>query len=197
MLRIGIDEVGRGCWAGPLVAGAVLLDTPIAGLKDSKLLSRKRREELSEIVKKSAVSYGLGWVSPEDIDTSGITTAVKRAMTEALKELRRRYEERFHVSLDGVEIIVDGHIQYLDTEPDARALIKADLTQPAVSAASIIAKVARDQYMYKMADQFPMYGFETHVGYGTATHIAALEKYGVCYLHRKSYKPIQKLLRAA
>lgn len=181
---VGIDEVGRGCWAGPVVAGAVVLSRPIPGLTDSKLLSKKRREELAEIIKKEAVAWGLGWVDAVDIDISGINTAVKRAMELALAEINTIYDE----------IIIDGHINFLSEIPGSKPVIKADLTIPAVSAASILAKVARDQYMAEAALRYPNYAFEKHVGYGTAAHIAALNLHGVCELHRLSYKPIKTLM---
>lgn len=191
---IGVDEVGRGCWAGPLVAAAVLLKEPVEGLNDSKRLSKKRREELAEIIKNEALAYGLGWVWPETIDISGISTAVKTAMTEAVKELRSHYLATYNQPLLEVEIIIDGNYNFLDTEPTARTVIKADLTEPAVSAASILAKVVRDHYMYKLAELYPEYGFEKHVGYGTAVHMVALTQYGVSDVHRKSYKPIRKYM---
>lgn len=191
---IGVDEVGRGCWAGPLVAAAVLLDAPIEGLKDSKLLSKKRREQLDVTIREQAVAYGIGWVEPGDIDISGITTAVKMAMERAMQTLREQYILSHGKALDAVEIIVDGNINFLATEPTARAVIKADMTYPAVSAASIVAKVARDAYMAKMAATYPGYGFEAHVGYGTAAHILALEQQGVCPLHRQSFRPVKAFL---
>ena len=190
MTIVGIDEVGRGCWAGPLVAGAVILRKPIAGLKDSKKLSKTERERLGKIIHEEALAVGLGWVWPADIDASGITTAVKTAMTEALQMIRIDYDE----------VIIDGNINYLSgiLGPSCRAeitaVIKADDTVPAVSAASIVAKVARDNYMAEMAETYPGYGFEAHVGYGTAAHIAALQTLGVSGIHRLSYKPIRALL---
>lgn len=183
MITVGIDEVGRGCWAGPLVAGAVILDQPIAGLRDSKKLSKKQREVLSEIILKEAAAYGLGWVWPKDIDRVGITAAVRMAMMDAVRQ----------ISLPFDEVIIDGSFNFLSEEPRAKTLVKADDLIPAVSAASIIAKVARDQWMTEAAQEFSEYGFEKHVGYGTKLHIKALKKYGPCELHRFSYKPIQAI----
>lgn len=180
----GIDEVGRGCWAGPLVAGAVVLRQPIAGLKDSKKLSKKERERLAVIIHAEALAVGLGWVWPEDIDNIGITTAVKRAMGEALAQVTCTYDE----------VIIDGHINFLPEARGSRPVIKADDLFPAVSAASIVAKVARDKYMAQQAVLYPEYGFEKHVGYGTALHIAMLAEYGVTDIHRKSHKPIRQFL---
>jgi ribonuclease HII len=185
MVIVGIDEVGRGCWAGPLVAGAVILREPIRGLKDSKKLSKKQRESLTVMIEERALAIGLGWVWPEDIDNWGITTSVKRAMQLALEAIRLPYDE----------VIIDGNINYLPEVAGARALIRADDTVPAASAASIIAKVARDKYMTKVAHQdYPAYGFDKHVGYGTAMHINALTEHGVTAIHRKSYKPIRQLM---
>ena len=134
---VGLDEVGRGCWAGPLVAGAVVLAKPIAGLTDSKKLSDKQRRQLAEQIKAEAVSYGLGWVAPAFIDMYGLTLSVQRAMQQALAAVNAPY----------VQIIIDGNYNYLPNEPLASFLIKADLSVPEVSAASIIAKVARDDFM--------------------------------------------------
>jgi ribonuclease HII len=184
MITVGIDEVGRGCWAGPLVAGAVILREPVPGLKDSKKLSKKQREALAGQIYDKAVAVGLGWVWPADIDSNGITASVKTAMELALAAVQVPYDE----------VIIDGNINYMPGEQRARALIKADDLVPAASAASIIAKVARDSYMAATAHKkFPLYGFDKHVGYGTALHIRALAQYGVTELHRLSYKPIQKL----
>lgn len=188
MIIVGIDEVGRGCWAGPLVAGAVALSEPIAGLRDSKKLSKKQRASLDTEIRLLAVGYGLGWVWPEEIDKVGLTEAVRLAMERALDQIEIDYDE----------FIIDGNLNFFPDNPRARAVIKADDSVPAVSAASIIAKVARDTYMETEAAQsYPQYGFEKHVGYGTAVHVASLREYGVTALHRKSYKPIQAFLGRA
>ncbi len=181
---VGIDEVGRGCWAGPLVAGAVLLSTPIAGLKDSKKLSKLQRERLDAEIRVSAAAWGLGWVTPQEIDTVGLTAAVRLAMERACAAIAAPYDE----------IIIDGNLNFFASNPKAKAVIGADNVVPAVSAASIIAKVARDRYMVEQAVLFPGYGFDKHVGYGTAIHSAALREHGVCSLHRQSFKPVRALL---
>jgi ribonuclease HII len=187
MLLVGIDEVGRGCWAGPLVAGAVMLLEPIDGLADSKVLSKKRRNELTMEIKAKAI-IGLGWVWPHELDTGGITWSVKTAMERALAGITEDYDE----------LIIDGNINFLVENKKSHAIIKADGSIPAVSAASIVAKVARDTYMESTVhEKYPHYGFDKHVGYGTAAHIAALQKYGVCEIHRMSYKPIKKILTAS
>ena len=185
MLTVGIDEVGRGCWAGPLVACAIVLQKPIAGLKDSKKLSARQREMLAVKIRDNALAIGFGWVKPEAIDISGISHAVKSAMQQALEA----------ITIDYHEVIIDGNINYLSDNKKVRSVIKADDSIPAVSAASIMAKVARDEYMATVAHkQFPAYGFERHVGYGTKFHHEMLRLHGVTPLHRKSYKPIQALL---
>jgi ribonuclease HII len=191
MMILGIDEVGRGPWAGPLVAGAVVLREPVEGLADSKKLSKKRREVLDVIIRERAW-VGLGWVSAAEIDTLGMTKAVQLAMLRAVKELHAnggQYDE----------IIIDGSINYfrsvngLQTDRIA-AVIKADGSVAAVSAASIVAKVARDRYMVELGVKYPQYGFEKHVGYGTAAHAAALREYGVVAEHRRSFAPIREKL---
>jgi ribonuclease HII len=189
MLVVGVDEVGRGCWAGPVVAGAVILGRPIKGLRDSKKLSRVRRETLAVEIERHALAIGLGWVDPATIDAIGLTAAVRLAMERAVAQIIIVYDE----------IIIDGsfnflaHLQNL-SGPKISPLVKADDLIPAVSAASIMAKVARDDYMYQAALQYPGYGFERHVGYGTAWHVAQLKLQGVTPEHRRSYKPIQTLL---
>jgi ribonuclease HII len=183
---VGIDEVGRGCWAGPLVAGAVVLGEPIPGLKDSKKLSKAQRERLTKEIRDKALAIGLGWVWPAEIDRIGLTAAVTKAMREALEQIQINYDD----------VIIDGHLNFLPDHPKTQAIIKADDTVPAVSAASIVAKVARDYYMAKASEKFPGYGFESHVGYGTAAHMTAIQKLGVCVQHRRSFKPIQKIVMA-
>lgn len=181
---VGIDEVGRGCWAGPLVAGAVALNQSIGGLKDSKALTKLQRSKLSQEIYKQAAAVGLGWVSAQEVDTLGLTEAVRLAMQRAIAQIELPYDE----------IIIDGSYNFMPTDPRAHALVKADGSIPAVSAASIIAKVARDAWMCgQAAKDFPLYGFEKHVGYGTKLHRDMLQLHGVCSLHRLSYKPIQQL----
>ena len=184
MRVVGIDEVGRGCWAGPVVAGAVLLDDDIPGLRDSKVLSKKRRAVFSEQIH-AAATVGLGWVTPTEVDRLGLTAAVGLAMQRALDQIAQPYEQ----------IIIDGNYNFMPNNPKVITIIRADDTVPAVSAASIIAKVARDEYMAQLSAKYPMYGFTKHVGYGTETHRKALQEHGVTPEHRKSYKPIQALLQ--
>ncbi|MBR5418766.1 ribonuclease HII [Candidatus Saccharibacteria bacterium] len=185
---LGIDEVGRGPWAGPLVVGACVLREPIEGLNDSKKLTAKRREALAAEIHEKAYC-GLGWVSAAELDELGLSQALRKACREAVKAVQAQKPE-FN------EIIIDGTINFLSDTPLGKyvsVLPKADALVPEVSAASIIAKVARDNYMVELAERFPEYGFEKHVGYGTALHRAALEKYGPCEEHRKSFRPVAEL----
>lgn len=183
---LGIDEVGRGPWAGPLVVGAVVLGgVDINGLTDSKKLTKKRREELFDEIHKRAQGIGLGWVSASEIDEVGLSEALKRATKRAVKQVKTPFHE----------IIIDGTVNFLVDTPLAgyvSTMKKADLLVPSVSAASVVAKVARDQYMAEQDALFPGYGFKSHVGYGTTAHRAAIEKHGVTPLHRMSFAPLAK-----
>ena len=191
-LVVGLDEVGRGCWAGPVVAGAVLLEKPIEGLRDSKKLSKKRREALAEVIRNEAKAYGVGWVTANEVDEMGLSKAVQLAMLRAMKRLQESGEVYDEIDIDG-NINYFQNVQGLATE-NIQAMVRADDSVPAVSAASILAKVARDEYMARLANEFPAYGFEKHVGYGTQAHMRALQEHGMTNEHRKSYKPIQALL---
>jgi len=192
---LGIDEVGRGPWAGPLVIGAVVLEKDKTGnypawtadLTDSKKLSAKKREMLSKLILANAAATGLGWVKAKEIDALGLSESLKLATRRALKEIKQK-NPVFS------EIIIDGTVNFLKDTPlenKVTVLKKADLLIKEVSAASIIAKVARDNYMINLAKTYPGYGFESHVGYGTAAHKAALDKLGPCPEHRTSFKPIK------
>ena len=185
---LGIDEVGRGPWAGPLVVGACVLREPIEGLTDSKKLTPKKREALAPIIHEKAYC-GLGWVSAAELDKIGLSAALRKACREAVKRIQEAHSE-----FNG--IIIDGTVNFLSDTPLGKYVTvkpKADFLVPEVSAASIIAKVARDHYMIELAERFPGYGFEKHVGYGTALHRAALEKYGPCEEHRRSFRPVAEI----
>lgn len=185
---LGIDEVGRGPWAGPLVMGAVVLGCEIEGLTDSKKLSAKRREQLAAEIQQKAAAVGLGWVYADEIDMLGLGKALAVACQRAVEQI-----DTLGVAYQ--EIILDGTINFLKDTVKGQyvtTLKKADLLIPAVSAASIVAKVARDAYMVEQDEVFPEYGFSSHVGYGTATHIAAIEAHGVTPLHRLSFAPLAK-----
>lgn len=179
---VGIDEVGRGAWAGPLVVGAVLLGgAKIDGLTDSKKLTKKQRVLLDIEIRQKAIGIGIGWVSARDIDRIGLSEALKLASRRALSRIRHEYRE----------IIIDGTIALID-DPRVTLMKKADLLIPSVSAASIVAKVARDNYMRHLDVVFPGYKFTGHVGYGTAAHRQAIADLGVTPLHRLSFAPLQR-----
>ena len=182
---LGVDEVGRGCWAGPLVAGAVILGDAIAGLRDSKKLSAKQRNAVAILIHANAIATGIGWVSAKEVDSLGLTKAVGLAMQRAVDQITEPYDQ----------LIVDGNINYFAHDPRASAVIKADDTVAEASAASIIAKVARDSYMQNISSLYPEYGFEKHVGYGTKLHMEALANHGVTDIHRLSYKPVKAAIK--
>ena len=189
---LGIDEVGRGPWAGPLVIGAVVLGDPQnkiwEDLNDSKKLTAKKRELQSTIILENAKATGLGWVSAEELDEVGLSVALKLATKRAVDKIPR---DCF------TEIVIDGTVNFLKGTPHedlVTVLPKADSKVKEVSAASIIAKVARDNYMIELAQKYPEYGFDKHVGYGTKTHKEALEKYGPCEEHRKSFRPVSNVI---
>lgn len=178
---VGIDEVGRGAWAGPVVVGAVLLGgASIDGLTDSKKLTKKQREVLDLEIRQRAMAIGIGWVSAKQIDRIGLGKALRLASRKALAHIVRH---------DFKEIIIDGTIALVD-DPRVTLMKKADLLVPSVSAASIVAKVARDKYMGHLDSVFTGYGFKGHVGYGTAAHRRAIEKYGASSIHRQSFAPL-------
>lgn len=185
---VGIDEVGRGPWAGPLVVGAVIIgDAEIEGLTDSKKLSASKRRLLDKEIRTKASAYGLGWVHAAELDEVGLPEALRLACRRALEQITVPYHE----------IIIDGTVNLLEgtgKAPYVTTMKKADLLISSVSAASIIAKVARDTWMTEQDAAYEGYGFSSHVGYGTAAHKMALERLGVSPLHRRSFAPIAAFL---
>lgn len=190
---LGIDEVGRGSWAGPLVVGAVILGgAEIEGLNDSKKLTKKRREMLDGEIREQAAAWTLGWVSVRELDDVGMSQALRLATRRAVAQIQVQCREK-KVAFD--EIIIDGTVNFLaDTalERYVTVMAKADGLIPSVSAASIIAKVARDQFMAEQDAVYPGYGFASNAGYGVAKHRAAIERLGVTPLHRLSFAPLVK-----
>lgn len=180
MLILGIDEVGRGSLAGPLVVGAVVLDLNIPGLKDSKLLSIKKRQSFSLDIYDKAKYCGLGWVSNIEIDDIGLSLALNLAASRSIAQLNFKVDK----------IIIDGIINLLPNL-ESQTMIKADNLIPAVSAASIIAKVVRDNFMINLDSKFSEYGFKTNVGYGTKQHMLAINQYGPSPYHRLSFEPLK------
>ena len=194
MAILGIDEVGRGPLAGPLVVGAVILPKPwpewVGELKDSKKLSAKKREFLSDLIFSEALAVGLGWVPAREIDEVGVSEALRLATRRAVKEVQGK-------KVPFSQIMIDGKVNFLRGTALSKyvsTVVKADNLIKEVSAASIVAKVARDHYMYEMGSKFPGYGFEKHVGYGTAVHIKAIREFGICEEHRKSFEPIKSMV---
>jgi len=186
-LTAGVDEAGRGPLAGPVVAAAVILDAarPIAGLADSKALSPSRRESLAIEVRSSSIAWGLGWADAAEIDAINILQATMLAMRRAVAALQ----------VAPVHVIVDGNrcpdLRGLPFECTTEAVVKGDALVASVSAASILAKVARDAYMRELDGRYPGYGFADHKGYPTAAHVAAIRRLGPSPVHRLSFAPVQ------
>lgn len=178
ILIAGIDEVGRGCLAGPLVASAVILPSDFrARLYDSKLIPALKRKQLSDKITSQALGFGLGWVTNAEIDEYGLSWALQEAYERALIDM----------NLEVSRIILDGSYNYLSEYDICETLVKADQKVACVAAASIVAKVARDEYMKALCNKYPEYCFETNVGYGTRRHREALKVHGLTDLHRKSF----------
>ncbi|MES2241459.1 MAG: ribonuclease HII [Pseudomonadota bacterium] len=185
-LWAGVDEAGRGPLAGPVVAAAVILDDlqPIKGLADSKVLTAKRREQLYEEILAKALCCSIAQASVEEIDRLNILQATMLAMKRAVEGLR----------LKPVKVQVDGNrLPVLSML--AEAIVKGDALVPAISAASILAKVHRDRWCEQYHLEYPQYGFAGHKGYGTAEHLAALREHGACPQHRRSFSPVAEVLR--
>ena len=193
LMILGIDEVGRGPWAGPLVVGAVILGgAEIDGLDDSKKLTKKRRQTLDALIRQQAAAWALGWVSAQELDDIGMSEALRLATRRAVEQIQAQCHQQ---NLAFSEIIIDGKANFLRgtaLEKFAMTMPKADGLIPSVSAASIVAKVARDQFMAEQDAVYPGYGFASNAGYGVAKHRAAIERLGVTPLHRLSFAPLAK-----
>jgi len=188
-LVAGVDEAGRGPLAGPVVAVAVILDParPIHGLADSKALAPARRAALSVEIRARCLAWGLGWADAAEVDAINVLQASLLAMRRALLAL----------SVPPSHVIVDGNrcpdVRGMAVECTVEAVVRGDATVPAVSAASILAKVARDDFMRELDARYPGYGFAVHKGYPTAAHVAALRRLGPSPVHRRSFAPVQSL----
>jgi ribonuclease HII len=184
-LVAGVDEAGRGPLAGPVVAAAVILDDlhPIKGLNDSKKLTARQRDKLFDEIRAKALCCSIAQASVEEIDELNILQATLLAMRRAVEGLR----------LKPAKVLVDGN-QLPRLDVLAEAIVKGDATVPAISAASILAKVTRDRWCAELDAQYPQYGFAGHKGYGTAEHLAALDAHGVCPQHRKTFSPVARAL---
>lgn len=184
-LIVGVDEAGRGPLAGPVVAAACILPRAYINkeINDSKQLSEKKREELFDIIKENAVVYGVGIVSAEEIDTLNIYEATKKAMREAIANLKHEFD-----------LILTDAMPLKGYDVEVIPIIKGDAKALPIAAASIIAKVTRDRMMKELGEKYPEYGFEIHKGYGTKKHMDALKKFGpIKGVHRYSYKPVAKI----
>jgi ribonuclease HII len=177
-LVAGVDEVGRGCLAGPVIAAAVILRKKIPGLKDSKKLPKKKREELSLIIMQNSY-FSFGSSSPKEIDKINILQASLLAMKRAILNL----------SVEPGKILIDG-IHKPDLNTDTQTIISGDSYIDEISAASIIAKVYRDNLMMQFDKEYPNFYFSSHMGYGTKMHKAAIKKYGITPIHRKTFKGV-------
>lgn len=185
----GVDEAGRGPWAGPVCAGAVILDPsrPIPGLADSKTLSALRRTALARDIETGAMAFGLGWASADEVDQLNIRQATHLAMTRAVSAL----------GVTPGQALIDGNDAPRGLPCPARTIVKGDASEPCISAASILAKTARDALMMEADARFPGYGFASHKGYGTRAHAEALATLGPCPLHRMSFAPVARALANA
>jgi ribonuclease HII len=185
-LVAGVDEAGRGPLAGPVVAAAVILDElhPIRGLADSKKLTAKRREQLYNEILAKALCCSIAEASVEEIERLNILQATMLAMQRAVEGLR----------LKPGHVLVDGN-RLPTLRMTSEAIVKGDSLVPAISAASILAKVTRDRWCAQVDLDYPQYGFAGHKGYGTAAHLAALQAHGACPLHRKTFAPVTQVLR--
>jgi ribonuclease HII len=185
VVMAGVDEVGRGPLAGPVIAAAVILDpeNPIRGLMDSKKISEKKRNILAIEIREKALTWAIGRAEHDEIDSINILQASLLAMKRAVESL----------SIKPELVMVDG-LHCPDISYKVEAVIKGDSKVPAISAASIIAKVARDNEMIALDSQFPGYGFSQHKGYPTKMHVTALKELGVSSIHRKSFAPVKQLL---
>lgn len=192
---MGIDEVGRGPWAGPVVAAAVCLpiwetnlQKQLKGVRDSKVMTHLQRVCYVEAIRETAVSWGLGLASAEEIDHVGLIPASKLSMLRALDAA----QEQASLQID--LLLLDYMVLPERREIPQFSIVKGDAQSLSIAAASVLAKVWRDDYMSKMAETYPEYGFEKHKGYGTEAHREVIQKHGICPLHRLSYQPIQQIL---
>lgn len=185
LLVCGVDEAGRGPLAGPVCAAAVILDEayPIVGLADSKKLSERQREQLAPLIRERALAWSVAYAEVEEIDQLNILQATLLAMKRAVLAL----------PVQPGQVLVDG-LYCPQTGIPSQAIVKGDSKVAAISAASILAKTARDELMLRLHEQYPHYGFAVHKGYPTAAHLAALHEYGVSSVHRRSFRPVRELL---
>ena len=178
----GVDEVGRGCLAGAVVAGAVILDLskPLSeDLNDSKKLSKKKREIIVEEIKENALAFAVGQIEADEIDRINILQATKKAMISAVGKL-----------IPAADFLLIDALELKEINLPQKGIIRGDGVSASIAAASILAKTYRDNLMYELDEKFPEYGFAKHVGYGTKAHFEAIRKHGACSLHRKSFRGV-------
>ena len=189
---VGVDEVGRGCLAGPGVAAAVILPAKakLPGVDDSKRLTREQRAAQALAVRRVAIAIGFSFVGPRVIDTINIRGASLLAMRRAVRRARARLQRSHADSAASLLVLVDGLDVVPGVELEQQAVIGGDGTSLSIAAASIVAKTVRDGFMTRLASEWPLYGFERHVGYGTDEHLEALDRHGPCRWHRYSFSPI-------
>lgn len=187
----GLDEAGRGAWAGPVVAAAVILPPDrtiaqrLAGVADSKQLTPQQRERLFAVIRSEVAAVGVGVVSARRIDAIGIVAATRQAMREALAQLD-----------PSPDYLLIDHLRLTSLPTPQQSLVKGDCHVLSIAAASIVAKVTRDRLMVELSRAYPAYGFERHKGYGTAEHRQALQRLGLCPIHRRSFRPVRGLQAA-
>lgn len=187
----GIDEAGKGPWAGPVAAACVIIHSHkqvVKGVRDSKIMTRTQREKAYEKIIKKSSAFGVGVISEKEIDRIGIQKAVRKAMKLALKNMQTKF------NLKASYLIVDGSKTLPLRKNNARRILRGGLYHYSISAASVLAKVTRDRLMKKMSKKYLDYGFDKHVGYGTKLHMKNLLKYGLSPIHRKSFLPMKTIL---
>ena len=204
----GVDEAGRGAWAGPVVAATVILlnidKIILDSLQDSKKIPEKKRiriyHQLINSAKKSQLYYGIGIASVEEIFHFNILQASLLAMKRSIFNFQKKFRSQFYIWVDGNQIPKFNFLELSNLSNDfmrfSKSIISGDKFYPQISAASIIAKTFRDDLMVKYDKHFPQYRFAKHKGYGTAQHQKALDIYGICPIHRKSYKPIERIINS-
>ena len=182
----GVDEVGRGPLIGPVVASCVVLpkDFVLEGLNDSKKLSEKKRDKFYDYIINHCLAYGIGVVSPEEIDEINIYEASRKAMLIAISKVREQINLEY-ILIDAMPINID---------IPTNSIIKGDAKSISIAAASVVAKVTRDKMMYELDEKYPMYGFASHKGYPTKKHIEAIHKYGLIEGYRKTYGPVKEVI---
>ena len=182
---VGIDEAGRGPLAGPVVVAGVIIvnhDDVVDSVRDSKKMTKKKREEVFELIKEKSFAYGIGIISSKEIDRVGIKYAVRNGMKKVIEEIEEKLKEKVnYIISDGAVYPIKGY--------DMEIIDRGDILHYSIAAASVLAKVTRDRIMEEYSKQYPVYGFERNAGYGTKEHLESIKEYGICEIHRKSFKP--------